>query len=78
MNAKAGSSADQIGRMNTAARPRIGSASFLRNGTDRSVSGRANGIHAKLCGQGPRAEAEAARRLPPMTFGEPNGDLQRA
>jgi hypothetical protein len=25
---------------------------------------RPNGTHAKLCGQGPRAEAEAARRLP--------------
>ena len=36
----------------------------------------ANGSHAKLCGQGPRAEAGAARRLPRMTFREPSRDLQ--
>ena len=35
-----------------------------------------NGSHAKLCGHGPRAEAEAARRLPRMTFVEPSRDLQ--
>jgi len=35
-----------------------------------------NGIHAKLCGHGPRAEADAARRLPRMTFGEPSRELQ--
>jgi len=29
-----------------------------------------NAPHAKLCGQGPRAEARAARRLPRMTFGD--------
>ena len=27
-------------------------------------------------GQGQRAEAEAARRLPPMTFEDPSGELQ--
>jgi hypothetical protein len=35
-----------------------------------------NGTHAKLCGQGPRADGEAARRLPRMTFKEPNRELQ--
>ena len=37
-----------------------------------------NGSHAKLRGQGPRAEVRAARRLPTMTFEEPSGDLQAA
>jgi hypothetical protein len=37
---------------------------------------RPNGSHAKLRGQGPRAEAEAARRLPRMTFEEPSRELQ--
>jgi hypothetical protein len=36
-----------------------------------------NGSHAKLCGQGPRAEAGAARRLPRMTFEEPRGECNR-
>ena len=31
------------------------------------VSGAANGSHAKLRGQGPRAEARAVRRLPPRS-----------
>src|SRR5687768_7694213 len=35
-----------------------------------------NGSHAKLRGQGPRADASAARRLPRMTFDEPSCDLQ--
>jgi len=35
-----------------------------------------NGCHAKLCGQGPRAEAGAARRLPRMTFQELSRDVQ--
>ena len=29
-----------------------------------------NGSHAKLCGQGPRAEAEAARRLPARSWAQ--------
>ena len=33
-------------------------------------SGRPNGPHAKLRGQGPRAEAEAARRLPARRCGQ--------
>jgi hypothetical protein len=37
-----------------------------------------NGPHVKLRGRGPRAEVGAARRLPPMTFVEPSGDLQVA
>jgi hypothetical protein len=37
-----------------------------------------NGSHAKLCGQGPRAEAAAARRLPRMTFEESSDELQPA
>ena len=40
------------------------------------ISCPANVSHAKLCGQGPRAGAEAARRLPRMTFEEPSRDLQ--
>jgi hypothetical protein len=40
------------------------------------ISGASNGSHAKLCGQGPRAEARAARRLPRTTFAEPSRDLQ--
>jgi hypothetical protein len=35
----------------------------------------ANGSNDKLCGQGPLAEAEAARRLPRMTFVEPSREL---
>jgi hypothetical protein len=35
-----------------------------------------NGSHAKLCGQGPRAEADAARRLPRMMFVELSRELQ--
>jgi hypothetical protein len=37
-----------------------------------------NGPDAKLRDRGPRAEVRAARRLPPMTFAEPSGDLQAA
>jgi hypothetical protein len=43
----------------------------------RHSSGPANGLHAKLCGRGPRAEAGAARRLPRITFAEPSGVCDR-
>jgi hypothetical protein len=48
-------------------------AAALRISTDVRLP---NGSHAKLCGQGPRAEAGAARRLPRMTFDEPSRELQ--
>src|SRR5688572_8020537 len=39
-------------------------------------AGLPNGSHAKLCGPVPRAEAEAARRLPPRSCNAATGDLQ--
>jgi hypothetical protein len=54
------------------------SSTRILNWREVACPGRANGSHAKLCGQGPRAEAEAARRLPRMTFAEPSGELQPA
>ena len=56
--------------------PSRAGASASAADAERSCLRRPNGSHAKLCGQGPRAEAEAARRLPRMTFGEPSRDLQ--
>ena len=47
------------------------SAVRLRSPKDDVTFRRPNGSHAKLCGQGPRAEARAARRLSRMTFEEP-------
>jgi hypothetical protein len=43
----------------------------------RSASvGLATGSHAELRGQGPRAEAVAARRLPPRSRGATTGERQ--
>jgi hypothetical protein len=51
--------------------------SFMESAApERTVIRPPNGSHAKLCGQGPRAEARAARRLPRMTFEEPSRELQ--